>query len=179
MFLSVPWVLLDICPGVGLLDHVLALFLDLWGTSILFYRVAGPIDILTNSASPLFRIFTSVVSHQSCWPEVFFSCSVFLWLWFQDNFNLVSLEMSTKKKQNCTTWELQNKFYLRQNEDYSLGNSISGSSEKLLQRGSGERSVCMILVKGEYMQSSAFFFFFFFGRRFLLVRKKSHHFKGF
>ena len=30
------------------------------------------------------------------------------------------------------------KFYLGQNEDYSLGDSISDSSEKLLQRGRGE-----------------------------------------
>ena len=159
MFFSVPWILLDICPRVGLLDHVVALFLVLWGTSILFYRVAGPIYILTNSASTLFRIFTSVVSHQSCWPEVFFSCSVFLWLWFQDNFNLISLEMLTPPKKKIAQHE--NKFYVRQNEDYSLGNNISGSSEKLLQRGSGERSVCMwFWWKGNTCNLALFFFFF-------------------
>ena len=43
------------------------------------------------------------------------------------------------------------KFYLGQNEDYSLEDSISDSSEKLLQRGSGgRRSIYMILVKGEF-----------------------------
>ena len=42
------------------------------------------------------------------------------------------------------------KFYLEQNEDYSLGDSISDSSEKLLQRGSGGRSIYMILVKGKF-----------------------------
>ena len=35
-------------------------------------------------------------------------------------------------------WELQVKFYLGQNEGYSPGNSISASSEKLLQRGRKE-----------------------------------------
>ena len=34
-------------------------------------------------------------------------------------------------------WELWIKFYLGQKEDYSLGDSISDSSEKLLQRGVG------------------------------------------
>ena len=45
-----------------------------------------------------------------------------------------------------------------QNEDYSLGNSTSDSSERLLQRGRGKVSINVILVKGEYMQSSTFFF---------------------
>ena len=31
-------------------------------------------------------------------------------------------------------------FYLRQNEDYSLGDSISYSAKKLLQRGGGKIS---------------------------------------
>ena len=53
-----------------------------------------------------------------------------------------------------------------QNEDYSLGNSTSDSSERLLQRGRGKVSINVILVKGEYMQSSTFFFF---PIRFLLV----------
>ena len=35
-------------------------------------------------------------------------------------------------------WELQVKFYLGQNEDHSPGDSISDSSEKLLQRGNWE-----------------------------------------
>ena len=34
--------------------------------------------------------------------------------------------------------ELQVKFYLGQNEDCSLGDSTSNSSEKMLQRGRGE-----------------------------------------
>ena len=42
------------------------------------------------------------------------------------------------------------KFYLGQNEDCSLRDSISDSSEKLLQRGSGGRSIYMILVKGKF-----------------------------
>ena len=39
----------------------------------------------------------------------------------------------TKKKN--TMWNFWAKFYLGQNEDYSPGDSISESSEKLLQRG--------------------------------------------
>ena len=34
-------------------------------------------------------------------------------------------------------WKFPVKFYWRQNEDCSLGDSISDSSEKLLQRGVG------------------------------------------
>ena len=43
------WFSLDICPGVGLLDHVVTLFLVFWGTSILFSTVVVPIYIPTNS----------------------------------------------------------------------------------------------------------------------------------
>ena len=44
----------------------------------------------------------------------------------------------------CESCEL---FYLGQNEDYSPGDSISESSEKLLQRGRGKVSIDVILVK--------------------------------
>ena len=37
------------CPGVGLLDHMVALFLGFWGTSILFSIVAALFYISTNS----------------------------------------------------------------------------------------------------------------------------------
>ena len=53
------------------------------------------------------------------------------------------------------------KFYLGQNKDKSLGESSSDTSEKLLQRGRGEVSIYVILVKGEYMHSSTYFFFFY------------------
>ena len=55
--------------------------------------------------------------------------------------------MNLKKS---TMWELQVKFYFGKNEECSLGDSTSNNSEKLLQRGSGGRSVCVILVKGEF-----------------------------
>ena len=42
------------------------------------------------------------------------------------------------------------KFYLGQDEDCSPGGSISDSSERLLQRGSGGRSVYKVLLKGEF-----------------------------
>ena len=38
-----------ICPGVGLLDHMITLFLVFKGTSILFSIVAAPVYIPTNS----------------------------------------------------------------------------------------------------------------------------------
>ena len=44
------------------------------------------------------------------------------------------LRMLKKKK-----YKMQVKFYLEQNEDYSLGDSISDSFERLLQRGLGEK----------------------------------------
>ena len=39
----------DICPGVGLQDHIVTLFLVSLGTCILFSIVAAPIYISTNS----------------------------------------------------------------------------------------------------------------------------------
>ena len=42
------------------------------------------------------------------------------------------------------------KFYLGQNEDCSPGDSISDSSERLLQSGRGGRSIYKVLVKGEF-----------------------------
>ena len=39
----------DICPGVELLGHMVALYLVFWGTSILSSRVVVPIYIPTNS----------------------------------------------------------------------------------------------------------------------------------
>ena len=41
---------LDIFPEVGLLDHIITLFLIFWGTSIPFSIVAASIYIPTNSA---------------------------------------------------------------------------------------------------------------------------------
>ena len=41
------------CPGVGLLDHMVVLFLVFQGTSILFSIVAAPIYILTSSVEGL------------------------------------------------------------------------------------------------------------------------------
>ena len=41
---------LDIYPGVELLDNRVVLFLLFWGTSLLFYTVAAPTYIPTNSA---------------------------------------------------------------------------------------------------------------------------------
>ena len=50
----------------------------------------------------------------------------------------------------CITWELWLKFYLRQNEDCSLGDSTSFSFERLPQRGSGGKSTYKVLMKEEF-----------------------------
>ena len=42
------------------------------------------------------------------------------------------------------------KFYWGQNEDCSPRGSISDSSERLLQRSSGGKSIYKVLVKGEF-----------------------------
>ena len=42
---------LDIYPGVELLDHMVAIFLDFCKTSILFFIVAAPIYIPNNSVT--------------------------------------------------------------------------------------------------------------------------------
>ena len=49
MYLFELWFSLDICPGMGLLDDMVALFLVFQGTSILFPIVALPVYIPTNS----------------------------------------------------------------------------------------------------------------------------------
>ena len=40
---------LDICPGVGLLGHIVVLFLGFREISILFFTVVAPVSIPTNS----------------------------------------------------------------------------------------------------------------------------------
>ena len=69
--------------------------------------------------------------------------------------------LSTKKMHRVRV-----KFYLGQNENCSLGDcSTSDSSEELFQRGSGGRSTCKMLVKGEFSAikrlTKDFLFFFF------------------
>ena len=64
--------------------------------------------------------------------------------WRNHSFDYIDL--SPKKR--CT--ELWVKFYLRQNEDCNPGGSTSDSSERLLQSGSGEKSIYKVLVKGEF-----------------------------
>ena len=49
MYLFELWFSPDICPGMGLLDHIVVLFLVFKGTSILFSITVVPIYIPTNS----------------------------------------------------------------------------------------------------------------------------------
>ncbi len=52
----------DLYPKVELMSHVVVLFLILGGTSILFFIVAAPIYIPTNSAQecPFLHILTNI-----------------------------------------------------------------------------------------------------------------------
>ena len=68
-------------------------------------------------------------------------------------------------------WELQVKFYISGKMRRRQGDSISDSSEKLLQRGSGEAQY--ICDFGTCTQASIFC------RRFLLVTRSSCHHEGF
>ena len=61
-------------------------------------------------------------------------------------------------------WE----FYLRQNEDDSIGNNISDGSEKLLQRGGGKVSIYVIWWRGNRCHQTHRFC-----RGFLLVTRSS------
>ena len=55
---------------------------------------------------------------------------------------------------------------MRQNEDCSPGGSISENSERLLQSGSGGRSIYKVLMKGEFNTIKHSFY-----KRFLLVMR--------
>ena len=70
--------------------------------------------------------------------------------------------MSTKKDAQLERC----KFYLGQNEDCTLEGSISDSSDRLLQSGSGGRSIYKVLVKGEFSAMKHSFY-----KRFLLVMR--------
>ena len=43
------------------------------------------------------------------------------------------------------------------NEDCSLGDSISDSSEEMLQKGRGKVGIYAVILKNEYLQSSTYF----------------------
>ena len=74
---------LDICPWVGLLNHMLVLFLVFWGTSILFSIMAAPIYIPTYSVggfwfftpSPAFIVCRLSDDGHSDWCERLPLCS--------------------------------------------------------------------------------------------------------
>ena len=82
---------------------------------------------------------------------------------------LKSLQLLTEKK--YTTWELQVKFSLGQNEDCRPGGSTSYSTDRLLQRGSGGRSIYKILVKGEFDTIKHSFYKRFFTKKNLAKKK--------
>ena len=72
--------------------------------------------------------------------------------------HLLGREMGLMTKKRCTTWELQVKFYLGQNEDCSPRGGISDRSERLLQSGNGGKSIYKVLVKGEFNNTNHSFY---------------------
>ena len=60
---------LDICPGVGLLDHMVVLYLVFWGTSILFSIVIIPVCVPTNSVGgfPFLCTLSSICCLETFW----------------------------------------------------------------------------------------------------------------
>ena len=96
-----------------------------------------------------------------------------------NNFLAALMFLTAADLKKCTVWELRIKFYLGENENYSSGDSISGSSEKLLQRrNGGGQYICDFGEGGVYAIKHIFFC-----RRFLLVswrlllvpRSRRHH----
>ena len=79
--------------------------------------------------------------------------------------------VSIKNKKRRTTWELWIKFYLGKNEDFSLGDSISDNSERLLQSSNGGKSIYKVLVKGELNTTN-------YSKGFLLVMRIWCHHEG-
>ena len=75
-------------------------------------------------------------------------------LWYKEDckrYLRCSPQLRSIWSKRCKTWELWVKFYWGQNEDCSLGDSIPGSSERFLQRGTGRRSIYEILMKGRVL----------------------------
>ena len=117
---------------------------------------------LTNVAE--FLIFFSNLDGLSpCLPGVCFllvSCAphrVFCQhIWAQTP-TLVSSPQSIKSivELKCTVWKLWVKFYFGQNEDCSLGESVSDSSENLLWGGEGDARIYRnFATKGKYLGTS-------------------------
>ena len=75
-------------------------------------------------------------------------------------FVIGSFHLALLTKINVKHCELRvvRKFYLGQNENYSLGDSISDSSKKLLHSGGGKVSTYVILLKGVCVPWSMCFF---------------------
>ena len=69
MYLFKLWVSLDICQGVGLVDHMVALSLVFKGTSILFSLVIVPVYIPTNSVGgfPFLQTLSSTIVCRFFW----------------------------------------------------------------------------------------------------------------
>ena len=74
----------DIYPGVELLGHIVVLVLIFWGTSILFFTVAAPIYIPTNSVGGFhfLHILTNICHLCFFWWWLFWQVWDDISLWF-------------------------------------------------------------------------------------------------
>ena len=101
-----------------------------------------------------------------------------LFLWSKNSQTLASSEVQTSIKltKRCSDFKKMYNVGVESfiwGSDYSLGRSLSDSTEKLLQKDRGKVSINMLLVKGTHMQSSTYFC-----RRFLLAMRNRRHLKG-
>ena len=98
---------LDICAGVGLLDHKVILFSVFWGTYTLFCIVAAPTYISTNSVGkfPFLHTLSSMCrllnDGHSDWCEVVPHCSFDLH--FSDN-EVLSIFSCACRPSICLLW---------------------------------------------------------------------------
>ena len=76
----------------------------------------------------------------------------------------MSTEIKNAHRESCVSF-----FFHGLIEDYSPGDSLSDSSEEMLQRGREEARICVILAR-EYVSSSIHF-----DRRLLLVMRNRYH----
>ena len=93
----------DICPGVGLLDLTVTLFLTFWETSILFSTMAALIYMPTNSVwgFPFLHILANICYLCSFWWWPFWQVwgDISLWFWLAFPWMLVMVSIFS-----CARW---------------------------------------------------------------------------
>lgn len=98
-------------PGVGLLEHLVVLFLDFWRIYILVYIVAISIDIPNNSVQrvPFFHIFTNTCYLSFWWwpfYQVWGDNSLLFWLAFPQWLVTFSIFSCSYWQFWCLLWKM-------------------------------------------------------------------------